>query len=447
MFGFLSEKFQGVFDKLSGRGKLREKDVLDAAREIRLTLLSADVHFQVVKDFVDGVVSKAVGANVLDSITPHQQFVKIVHDELVRILGAESAQFDFASKPPLVILCVGLQGSGKTTTAAKFALYCRRQGRRPLLVPADVNRPAAIDQLTKLANDERISCYLSSPKDKPVKIAKAALKYANKEGYDTVIVDTAGRLHIDDVMMNEVRDIAKKIEPDRILYVADSMTGQDASASAAAFNEALPITGTVLTKLDGDAKGGAALSIRAVTGKPILFVGVGEKTGDFELFHPDRMARRILGMGDVVSLVEKVELEIDKRDAENLANTIGRGQFGLEDYLKQLKMVEKLGPVDKFMGMVPGFSQFSDKIDPENVKKMIKQKVAIVCSMTSQERKNPKILNGSRRKRIAMGSGMDVSEVNKMLKEFKAMQEMMVKFSKGGFKKLFKGLTGGMFSC
>lgn len=447
MFGFLSERFQNVFDKLSGRGKLREDDVLDAARSIRLNLLSADVHFRVVKRFVDAVSTRAVGADVLQSITPHQQFVKIVHDELVRTLGGEPPAFDMAHTPPMVVMCVGLQGSGKTTTAAKLAVHLREQGRRPLLVPADVQRPAAIDQLVALAGQEGLACYPSSSKDKAVKIAKAAVKQASKDAFDTVILDTAGRLHVDDEMMREVKTIANKVAPHHILYVADAMTGQDAATSAAAFDEAMPITGVVLTKLDGDARGGAALSIRDVTGKPILFVGVGEKAKDFEAFHPDRMARRILGLGDVVSLVEKVQKEVDQDQVEGMAQAVMKGQFTLEDYGKQLAMMNKLGPAEKLIGMIPGFSQFAGSLDPNEVKQLMRSRRAIIGSMTPSERKNPKILNGSRRKRIACGSGTEVSEVNRMLKEFKSMQEMMGKLNKGGMKKLLRGLTGGMFSC
>lgn len=447
MFETLTERFQSVFDKLSGHGKLRERDVLDAARQIRLSLLSADVNYQVVKQFVDAVSIRAVGASVLESITSHQQFVKIVHDELVSALGGEPPSFDFACTPPMIVMLVGLQGSGKTTAAAKFASHCRNLGRRPLLVPADVHRPAAIEQLMKLSRDEELACYPSSHNDKAIRIAKSAVKYATRESYDTVIIDTAGRLHIDEEMMREVREITRKVEPQRILYVADAMTGQDAAKSAAAFNEALSITGIILTKLDGDARGGAALSIRAVTGRPILFAGVGEKVRDFEPFHPDRMARRILGMGDVVSLVEKVEGEVSREEMEDIAISMERGKFDLEDYLKQLSMVQKLGPAEKFIGMIPGFSQMAGRVDSTEVKSMIERRQAILRSMTVSERKNPKIINGSRRKRIAQGSGTEVSEVNRLLKEFKAMQQMMDKFSKGGMKKLLGGLTGRLFSC
>jgi signal recognition particle subunit SRP54 len=446
MFGFLSERFQGIFDKLSGRGKLREHDVLEAARQIRLSLLAADVHYNVVKQFVGAVSERAVGTRILESIAPHQQFAKIVHDELVCVLGGSTAAFDFSCHPPLVVMCVGLQGSGKTTTVAKFAVYCRDRGRRPLLVPADVRRPAAIEQLQKLAGDAGLACVSSSSSDKPVRIAKHAVKRAHKEGYDTVIIDTAGRLHIDQQMMDEVREIARKVEPQRVLYVADAMTGQDAVASATAFDEALPIAGVVLTKLDGDARGGAALSIRQVTGKPILFVGLGERVKDFESFHPDRMARRILGMGDVISLVERVEQEVQRDEMEELASSMAKGRFDLDDYRKQLCMLKKLGPAESIVGMLPGFAQAAGRIDTAEVAQLLKRKEALLASMTPQERTNPKIINGSRRKRIARGSGAEVSEVNRLLKEYRLMSEAMEKLSRGGVKKLFKGLTGQLFS-
>jgi signal recognition particle subunit SRP54 len=446
VFNLISEKFEQVFDRLSGRGRIRQEDVEKASREIKLGLLAADVNFKVVKQFVDSVSTRAVGAEVLDSITPHQQFIKIIHDELVNVLGGESPKFDFACAPPMVVMVVGLQGSGKTTASAKFALHCKEIGRRPLLVPADVHRPAAIDQLKKLAEDANVSCYPSSSGDKAVKIAKGALKFAKNEAFDTVIIDTAGRLHIDEEMMKEVRDIHKKVDPHHILYVADAMTGQDALTSATAFDQALPISGIMLTKLDGDARGGAALSISAVTGKKVLFAGVGEKLKDFESFHPDRMARRILGKGDVISLVEKVEQEIDHDEMEDLTETVTSGRFTLEDYRKYMRMMRKMGPADKILGMIPGLTRAARGVDSKEMGEMMKRRDAIICSMTSAERKNPKILNGSRRKRIAQGSGNEVSEVNRMIKEYKQIQEMMGRFKGGKMKNLLKGLTGGVFS-
>ena len=447
MFTNLTERFQSVFNSLSGRGKLREDHVRTASRDIRLALLGADVHISVVKSFVDAVAERAVGQNVLDSITPHQQFIKIVSDELTRALGGAATPFDFAVTPPLVVMIVGLQGSGKTTSAAKFASFCRAQGRRPLLVPVDVHRPAAIDQLVHIAREENIACFPSKASDGATAISKDAVKLAKQEGYDTVIIDTAGRLHIDEEMMNEVRAVNKAVSPQRILYVADAMTGQDAARSASAFNEALPITGVVLTKCDGDARGGAALSIRAVTGQPLLFVGVGEKTADFEEFHPERIANRILGMGDVVSLVETVEKGVSEDEMEEMAANLQRGQFTLEDYRSQLGMMRRLGPAEKLLGLIPGFSGMAGALEGQDVAGTLKRRMAILNSMTSQERKNPTIINGSRRKRAAKGSGNEVSEVNRLLKEFKAMSQMMRKVRKGGVKKVLRGLTGQGFFC
>ncbi len=443
----LREAFEKTFDRISGRGKLREADVQEAAREIKLALLGADVHFGVVKDFVDRVAAEAVGQHVLDSITPVQQFIKIVHDELVRVLGGEPVAFDFACAPPLVCMLVGLQGSGKTTTAARFALRCKRDGRRPYLVPADVHRPAAVDQLKALAAQAGVDCWPTEAGDKAVKVVKAAMKHAEKIGYDTIIIDTAGRLHIDEAMMDEVRHIAKQAEPQRILYVADSMTGQDAVRSAKAFDEALPITGVVLTKLDGDARGGAALSIRAVTGKPIVFCGMGERLDDLEPFFPDRMAGRILGRGDVVSLVEQVASNVEADEAEELGRRVLSSRFTMEDFLTQMKMLKKLGPLDKIMGLMPGMGKLTKDIDPAEMQKEMKRKEAIVLSMTREERVTPRILNGSRRSRIARGAGVSVSEINRFMKEFSAMEQMMKRFAGGGFaKNLLKGLTSRAFS-
>lgn len=446
MFSSLHETFRKTFEKLSGRGRLTEADVQAAAREIRMALLAADVHYRVVKDFVDGVSAKAVGREVLESISPAQQFTKIVHDELVRVLGQEASPFDFACAPPLICLIVGLQGGGKTTTAARFALHCKRSGRRPYLVPADVHRPAAVEQLRILAAQAGVDCWETGPKEKAVRVAKHAVAHAVKVGYDTIIIDTAGRLHVDQEMMDEVIEIADKVRPQRVLYVADAMTGQDAVRSAKAFDEALAITGVVLTKLDGDARGGAALSVRAVTGKPIIFVGTGEKLDDLEPFHPDRMASRILGMGDVVSLVERVAANVEEAEAREFGEEILKGGFTLEDFLKQLKMMRKLGPLEKIMGMMPGMGKLTEGAKPEDLERELRRKEAMVLSMTRQERRNPRILNGSRRKRIAAGAGMDVSALNRFLKEFEMMGKMMKRFTKGGMGKIFKGLTPQAFS-
>lgn len=447
MLQSLRDAFEKTFEKLSGRGKLTEADVAAASREIRMALLSADVHFGVVKDFVDAVGAKAVGQRVLESIQPAQQFVKIVHDELVRVLGGTSAPFDFACAPPLVVMLVGLQGSGKTTTAARFALRCKQDGRRPLLIPADCQRPAAVEQLRTLAAQAGVDCWPTDAGDKAAKVVKAAMKHAEKIGYDTIVIDTAGRLHVDAEMMEEVRDIAKKAEPQRILYVADAMTGQDAVKSARAFDEAMPITGVVLTKLDGDARGGAALSIRTVTGKPILFCGTGERLSDLEPFHPDRMAGRILGKGDVVSLVEQVASKIDATEASDLSRSVLKKGLTLTDFLAQLKMVKRLGPLDKVLGMMPGMGGMLKDADPAVMERELKRKEAIVLAMTLQEREKPGVLNGSRRSRIAKGAGVQVSEVNRFLKEFEAMEKMMKAFSAGGLaKKMLKGLTERAFS-
>ncbi len=441
MFPSLGESFKKTFDAISGKGRLRADDVLSASREIKLALLSADVHVSVVKEFVDGVAQNALGEKVLESITPAQQFTKIVHDELVRLLGKSTVPFDFSCKPPMVLLMVGLQGSGKTTTAARFAGYCKSLGRRPYLVPADVQRPAAIEQLRLLASKVGVDCYETSPKDKAVKVAKEALKHASKNGYDTVIIDTAGRLHVDEEMMGEVRDIAEKVNPQRILYVADSMTGQDAVRSAKAFNEALEITGVVLTKLDGDARGGAALSIRAVTGKPILFVGTGEGVDDLEPFYPERMAGRILGMGDVVSLVEKVASSVKEDEAKDLQEQMMKGRISFEDFLKHMKMMKKLGPLEKVIGMMPGLQNLSANINADEMENALKKREAMILSMTREERLNPRILNGSRRRRIAKGSGCEVFELNRFIKEFDSFAVMMKNLGRFGMKGLFKHLT------
>ncbi len=441
MFQGLKSTFEHTFKKISGKGKLRESDIEQAARELRLALLSADVHFSVVKDFIDGVSKKAVGEEILKSITPIQQFTKIVHDELVRVLGKEQSEFDFSCKPPMIVMMVGLQGSGKTTTCARFAKICKDSGRRPYLVPADVYRPAAVDQLQVLAADIGVDIWPTSAGDKAIKVAKRAVKHAKKQGYDTIIIDTAGRLHIDEQMMDEVRDIAKKVEPQRILYVADAMTGQDAIQSAKAFNEILEITGVVLSKLDGDARGGAALSVRAVTGKPIIYAGIGERLDDLEPFYPDRMASRILGKGDIVSLVEKVSSQIDEQEGMEMGQAMLSNEFNFEDFLKQLKMVKKLGPLERMMGMMPGMGSMMNKMNPEQMELELKRKEALICSMTCQERRYPKILNGSRRKRIALGAGLAVSDLNRMIKEFDMFKKMMKQMKSGGLKKMFKGLT------
>ena len=443
----LRQSFEKTITAISGKGKLTEADVVAASREIKLALLGADVHYGVVKEFVDAVAAKAVGESVLQSLTPAQQFTKIVHDELVSVLGGQAAPFDYACKPPLIVMIVGLQGSGKTTAAARLALRMKRDGRRPYLVPADVHRPAAIDQLRILAERAGVDCWPTDKGNKAHKVVKLALGHAEKVGYDTIIIDTAGRLHIDREMMDEVRDIEKRAKPQRVLYVADAMTGQDAVKSAKAFDESLPITGVVLTKMDGDARGGAALSVRAVTGKPIIFVGTGEHMEDLEPFHPDRMAGRILGKGDVVSLVERVAENVDAGDAEEMGKSLMKGSFTMEDFLKQMRMIKKLGPLDKVLGLMPGMGGMMKALKSKDLDGELRRKEAIVNSMTRQERHKPKILNGSRRSRIARGSGMTVTDVNRFLKEFQMMEKMMRKLGRGGKAgNLLKGLTGQPFS-
>ena len=447
MLTSLRDAFSSTFKKISGRGRLTEADVSEASREIRLALLAADVHFGVVKEFVDSVAAKAIGENVLDSITPAQQFTKIVHDELRRVLGESPAPFDFACTPPLVTLIVGLQGSGKTTTAARFALWCRRQGRRPYLVPADVHRPAAIDQLTQLASQAGVDCWQTDRDAKAAKVVKSALKHAGKIGYDTIVIDTAGRLHIDEEMMREVIDIAKEAAPQRILYVADSMTGQDAVRAAKAFDEALPITGVVLSKLDGDARGGAALSIRHVTGKPIVFAGMGERLEDMEPFYPDRMAGRILGMGDVVSLVEGIAKEVREDEAEKIGKAFVGRRFTFEDFLTQMKMLKRLGPIEKVIGMMPGMGSLAEGLDSAEMERLMRRKEAMVLSMTPAERSNPRLMNGSRRSRIAQGAGVSVQDLNRFLREFETMEKMMKQVAKGSLARgLLKSLTSRAFS-
>ncbi|MFH0799845.1 MAG: signal recognition particle protein [Pseudomonadota bacterium] len=446
MFQSLQDTFRKTFDRLAGRGKLTESDVKAASREIKLALLAADVHYGVVKDFVDAVAARAVGREVLESITPAQQYTKIVYDELVRVLGAESAAFDFACEPPLIVLIVGLQGSGKTTSAAKFALHCKKAGRRPFLVPADVHRPAAIDQLMTLAKEANVDCWPTEKASGAVDAAKAALAHAKKIGYDTIIIDTAGRLHVDREMMEEAIAISGEVKPKRILYVADAMTGQDAVKSAKAFDEALAITGIVLAKMDGDARGGAAFSVKSVTGKPIIFVGSGERLDDLETFHPERMASRILGLGDVISLAQRVAESVEG-EGEEMGRAMSSGRFTLDDFIKQIRMMRKLGPMDRILGLIPGMGGITKDLNPEDLEREMRRKEAIICSMTREEKSNPRVLNGSRRKRIAMGAGRTVSDVNRFLKEFETMGKMMKKFSgRGALRGLFKGLTKQTFS-
>lgn len=426
LFEGLSDKLQETFKKLRGRGKLTEADVTEALREVRMALLEADVNFKVVKDFVTKVKERAIGEEVLGSLTPGQQVIKIVNDELTALMGGNQSRILIASRPPTVIMLVGLQGAGKTTTAGKLALHLRKQGKKPLLVAADVQRPAAIDQLQTLGKQLDIPVYADKESKNPVSIAKAALEQAQSRLLDIVIVDTAGRLHINEELMEELVQIKKQVKPHEILLVADAMTGQDAVQVAQSFHEKLGLDGIILTKLDGDARGGAALSIKAVTGAPIKFVGLGEKMDALEPFHPDRMASRILGMGDVLGLIEKAQSEMDMDKTAALAKKISKEGFDLNDFLEQMQQIKKLGSFKDILGMIPGIGskmkQLKDaKIDEKEIGKV----EAIIRSMTMKERQKPSILNGSRRKRIADGSGTRVQDVNQVIKQFEEASKQM----------------------
>jgi signal recognition particle subunit SRP54 len=434
MFESLSEKLNRTFKNLKGQGKLSEKNIQDALKDVRLALLEADVHYKVVKDFIGGIRERAIGKEVLDSLTPGQQVIKIVHEELIRLMGETRQELNLTGKTPFKVMLVGLQGSGKTTTAAKLALYLRKQGRNPLLVPADVYRPAAIKQLSKLGKQIEIPVYDSDPKDKPELICLDALSAAGRFGSDILLMDTAGRLHVDEALMEELVRIKEKTSPTDILLVADAMTGQDAVNVARQFDDRLNITGVILTKIEGDARGGAALSLKAVTGKPISFLGVGEKLDALEAFFPDRLASRILGMGDVLSLIEKAQTEFDEKEAEKLAKRLKKREFDLEDFQSQLNQMKKLGSLEQILGMLPGMGQLKQikKLKPEE-KELVKIE-AMINSMTRAERQNYKIINGSRRKRIARGSGTKVQDVNRLLKNFAQTKKMMETFSKRGLQ-------------
>ena len=424
VFESLSEKLQNALGKLRGKGKLSEKDVDTAMREVRLALLEADVNFKVVKDFIKNVKTRAVGSEVMESLTPGQQVIKIVNEELTKLMGEKEAKLNFASTSPTVILMCGLQGAGKTTTAAKLANNLKKQNKRPLLVACDVYRPAAIKQLEVVGEKVGVPVFSMGDKNNPVDIAKAAIQHGKKYNNDCIIIDTAGRLHIDEDLMIELQNIRDSVNPQEILLVVDAMTGQDAVNVAETFNEKLGITGVILTKLDGDARGGAALSIRAVTQKPVKFVGMGEKLDQLEPFHPDRMASRILGMGDVLSLIEKAQASIDEKKALELEKKIRSQQFTLDDFLDQLEQMRNLGPIDELLGMLPGINSKALKGLDVNEKDIVKIQ-AIIQSMTMEERENPSIINSSRRKRIAQGSGTSVQDVNRLLKQFRETKKMM----------------------
>jgi signal recognition particle subunit SRP54 len=443
MFESLGGRLQSVFDGLKRRGKLTEADVDKAMREIRLALLEADVNFKVVKSFVARVRERSVGHEVMQSLTPGQQVVKIVHDELINTLG-EPGRLNLGMQSPAVIMLVGLQGAGKTTMAGKLALHLRQQGRRPLMVAADVYRPAAIDQLQALGRQIDIPVYSEGTDADPVKLAANGVNHAKAQGLTTVILDTAGRLNIDEMRMDEIRNIKKKVQPVETLLVADAMTGQEAVRVASDFNEAVQLTGLIMTKIDGDARGGAAISMREVTNVPIKFLGTGEKLNAIELFHPDRLANRILGMGDVMTLIERAQDELDQDEAQRAGQKLLEGDFNLDDFLKQMQQIKKLGPIGKLMEMIPGMNQAMKDVDMSNAEQDMQRIEAVIQSMTSYERRNPKIIKASRKRRIATGSGTTVQDVNSLLRQFREMQTMMKQLRKGRGKGL-ASLLGGKF--
>jgi len=444
MFDALTGKLEGVFKKLRGRGVLKEDDVKEAMREVRLVLLEADVNFKVVKEFISRVQERAVGEDILTSLTPGQQVVKIVHEELAGLLGGTQSKLHLSPNPPTVIMMVGLQGSGKTTTAGKLARNFKKDGRKVLLVPADTRRPAAIEQLKTLARQVGVDAYASGSAD-PVAICRDARAYAERSLFDVVILDTAGRLQIDEPLMDELRQIKAAVKPQEVLFVADAMTGQEAVNIAEKFNHDVGFDGVVLTKMDGDARGGAALSVKAVTGKPLKFVGMGEKLDALEAFFPDRMASRILGMGDVLTLIEKAQETVSRDEAEKLAKKIRKNEFTLEDFRDQLRQVKKMGSLDSILGMIPGLNKLKmADADMQQGEKELKRVEAIINSMTPRERANHTIINGSRRARIAKGSGNQVQDVNRLLKQFVEMQKMMKMMKSGKAKNLGRMLGGRM---
>ncbi len=428
MFENLTDRLEGVFKKLRGHGILTEENIREAMREVRMALLEADVNYQVAKDFVDTIISKAVGRKVSQKLSPGQQVIKIVHEELVELLGGNTEPLKLDGHQPVVIMMAGLQGSGKTTTSGKLASMLKDKGRKPYLVPADIYRPAAIEQLQILGEKIDVPVHPSTPDLKPADICRQALNQAKEQAYDTLIVDTAGRLHIDETLMSELQEIQAAIPLSEILFVADSMTGQDAVTVAETFNQDLEISGVVLTKMEGDARGGAALSIKRVTGKPIKFVGVGEGLDALEVFHPDRLASRILGMGDVLTLIEKAEAVVDKKKADRLAKKLQKNAFTLEDFLDQIQQIKKMGSLEQILGMVPGINKLKQLKDaPQPDEKELTKTEAIIRSMTLKERRNHRIIDASRRQRIASGSGTSVAEVNRVLKSYSAMLKMMKK--------------------
>ena len=445
IFEGLSDKLQGALGKLKSKGKLTEKDVKDAMREVKLALLEADVNFKVVKDFIKKVQERCVGQDVMTSLTPAQHVIKIVNEELTSLMGDVQSKVMISSKPPTIIMMVGLQGAGKTTTSGKLGNYLKKQGKKPLLVACDVYRPAAIKQLQVVGEKLDIPVFNMGDKESPVNIAKAGLSHAIKNNHDLVIIDTAGRLHIDETLMDELKSIKSAVKPHEILLVVDSMTGQDAVNVSESFDEALGLDGVILTKLDGDTRGGAALSIRAVTQKPIKFIGMGEKLDDLEPFYPDRMASRILGMGDVLSLIEKAQDAIDMEKAKELEQKMKKQDFDFEDFLTQMEQIENMGPLDKVLGMIPGMGNLKNQLGDVDLNgKEMRRTKAIIQSMTLEERRNPQILNASRKRRIAKGSGTSVQDINRLVKQLNEMKKMMKMFmgNQKGIKK--RGALSGL---
>lgn len=439
-FEGLTAKLNAAFKKLRGKGRLSESDIKEAMREIKLALLEADVSYKVVKDFIKSVSERCVGRDVLESLTPAQMIVKIVNEELIALMGSENQRITISPKSPTVVMLVGLQGAGKTTNGAKLAGLFKKQGKRPLLVACDIYRPAAIKQLEVVGGQLDIPVFQMGQED-PVKIAKAAIRHAQQHGNDMVFLDTAGRLHVDEALMNELKSIRAEVQPSEILLVVDAMTGQDAVNAAQSFNEWLDIDGVMLTKLDGDARGGAALSVKAVTGKPIKFVGTGEKLDLIEPFHPERMASRILGMGDVLTLIEKAEQAIDQKKAAELEQRLRQNKFTLADFYDQLMQIKQMGSMQDLIGMIPGMGSMKNIQVDENATAHVE---AIILSMTPYERENPSCLNSSRKRRIAQGCGLKVEDINRLLKQFDAMQQMMKQMNGKGKKKLFGRMGGGL---
>lgn len=434
LFSSLSEKFNHIFSKLTKRGRLTELEIKEAMREVRIALLEADVNYMVAKDFVKNVSEKAVGDEVLKSLTPAQQVIKIVKDELTSLMSSNNQKLAVSPNPPTIIMMCGLQGAGKTTMCAKLGAYLKKSGKKPLLVACDIYRPAAINQLQVVGKQANVEVFEKGTQN-PVKTAKQAVEHATKQGFDTVIIDTAGRLHINKELMDELKNIKKEVSPTEILLVVDAMTGQDAVTVADAFNKDLDITGIILTKLDGDTRGGAALSIKAITGKPIKFTGVGEKIGDIEPFYPDRIASRILGMGDVLSLIEKAQEAVSEEQAKELERKFKENSFTFDDYLNQIESIKKMGNLKDIIGMIPGLGGKVKNLDIDEQQLIVNK--AIIQSMTPQERRNPDIIKASRRQRIAKGSGTSIQQVNQLLKQFEQSKELMKQMKGGKFKKMF----------